>query len=85
MPRKLLAGAVGTSLAVHAVILFAFALIQYSLNESVPILLETVFSEERRQEEFSQELELDTTVSENLNPVAGGVVTGAIGASAGPT
>lgn len=85
MPRKLLSSAAAISLAVHVAILFLFGLIQYSsMAENVPILLETVFSEERQQEEFSQELNIDTTVSENLNPVAGGVVTGAVGATAAP-
>nr|MDQ3330705.1 VWA domain-containing protein [Planctomycetota bacterium] len=85
MPRKLLISAVGVSLTVHVLILAAFALIRYGLIDKEAILLETVFSEERQQEEFSQELDLNTEISENLNPVAGGVVTGAIGAATGPT
>lgn len=86
MPRKLLTSAAGISFVVHVAILFLFGLIQYSsLAENVPILLETVFSEERQQEEFSQELDIDTTVSDNLNPVAGGVVTGAVGQTAAPS
>lgn len=84
MPRKLLISAITVSLTVHVLILAAFALIRYGLINKEPILLETVFSEERQQEEFSQELDLNTEISENLNPVAGGVVTGAIGATAGP-
>jgi len=84
MPRKLLISAVTVSLTVHVLILLAFALIRYGLIDKEPILLETVFSEERQQEEFSQELDLNTEISENLNPVAGGVVTGAIGATTGP-
>jgi hypothetical protein len=85
MPRKLLISAISVSLMVHVLILAAFALIRYGLIDKEPILLETVFSEERQQEEFSQELDLNTEISENLNPVAGGVVTGAVGATTGPT
>ncbi len=85
IPRKSLMGAVGLSLAVHVAILFAFALITYAVMEDRPkFLVESVFSEEREQEEFSQELEVDPTVSENLSMVAGGSVTGAVGAATGP-
>jgi hypothetical protein len=84
LPRKLVASAVGTSLIVHVTILAAFALIRYSLIDKTPFLLETVFSDERRQEEFSQELDLNTQVAENLNVVAGGLVTGDVAAATGP-
>lgn len=81
--RKLLTGAIVLSGVAHVMILFLFALIQWGMIEKEPILIETVFSDEREQEEFSQELDLNTEVSENLNPIAGGAVTGAVGASTG--
>lgn len=83
MYRKLLSGAVGVSLVVHGSVLSAFALIHIGLADQVPILLETVLSDERLPEELSEELDIDTTVSESLSPIAGGVVTGAIGGGVG--
>lgn len=83
MNRKLLTGAVGISIAVHGTILLVFALIRFGVTEKVPVLLETVLSDERPPEEITRELDIDTTVSENLSPIAGGVVTGAIGGGVG--
>lgn len=83
-PRKLLIAAAGVSLVVHCVILVGFALIRYGLIDREQILIETVFSDERQQEEFSQELDLNTEVAESLNLVAGGAITGAVGATTAP-
>lgn len=80
MRRKLLAWAVGISIAVHGSVLFAFALVRMGLAQHVDVLVETVLADQRPPEEVTQELDIDTRVSENLSVVAGGVVTGAIGA-----
>ena len=86
MPRKLLFGAIGVSLLVHVAVLLAFALILLpAIRQERELLVESVFADERVQEEFSQELDIDTDVSENLSVVAGGAVTDAVGAAAGPT
>lgn len=82
--RKLLIGAIVLSGVVHCSILVVFGLIQYGMIEQPPILIETVFSDAREQMEFSKELDINTEISENLNPIAGGAVTGAVGASSGP-
>ncbi len=49
--------------------------------EPLRMVVETVFIDERQQEEFTQEMQVDTTVSETLSVTAGGTVTGAIGST----
>lgn len=83
MLRQFFTGAVGISVLVHGSALSAFALIRFGLRDAAPVALETIITDERQQEEFSQELDIDTTVAENPSPVAGGVVTGAIGGGSG--
>ena len=62
---------VGVSLIVHVAVLFIMWVIPYNLlNEQAQIVIETFFSEERDQEEFSKEIELNTEVSETDNTVA---------------
>lgn len=62
---------VGVSLAVHAVILIGMWFIPRQLfNDQAQIVVETFFSEERDQQEFSQELELSTEVAETDNIMA---------------
>ncbi|QDT35807.1 vWA domain-containing protein [Stratiformator vulcanicus] len=79
------ASAVGVSFAVHVIVLIALATIFFDIvNKRPELLVETVFSEERVQEEFSQELELDTTVSDSLSRVSGGKVSTAVGAPEKP-
>ncbi|MCA9115484.1 MAG: VWA domain-containing protein [Planctomycetaceae bacterium] len=64
--------AFGVSLGVHAVILVAMGMIHYNLTEEQPdIAVDTVFSEERVQQEFSQELEVSEEISETTNMMAG--------------
>ncbi|MCA9076922.1 MAG: VWA domain-containing protein [Planctomycetaceae bacterium] len=64
------------SLIVHVVLLGLLAAIRYNLIETAPhVAVETVFSEERQQEEFAQDLQVDTTAAETINVVAGGLQT----------
>jgi hypothetical protein len=62
---------VGVSLIVHVAVLFVMWVIPYHLlNEQAQIVIETFFSEERDQQEFSQDLEVNTEVSETDNTMA---------------
>jgi hypothetical protein len=75
---------VGISLIVHVAVLFIMWAIPYNLlNEQAQIVIETFFSEERDQQEFSKEIELSTEVSETTNTMAAStnVATSAAGAS----
>ncbi len=77
--------AVGTSMVVHAVLLGSLAVWTFKLQEDQPdVVLESVFDDERVQEEFTQDLETDTEIAETQNFVAGGVVSTAIGGSGAP-
>lgn len=77
--------AVGISVAVHAIVLIAMAMVQMNILEVQPeIALETVFEEERVQEEFSKELEMATEIAETMNVISGGVVSTQIGGSGAP-
>ncbi len=46
------------------------------------LVVETVFMEERPQEEFTQEMMIDTSTSQTLAVTAGGTVTGQLGSAA---
>ena len=46
------------------------------------LVVETVFTEERPQEEFTQEMMIDTSTSQTLAVTAGGTVTGQLGSAA---
>lgn len=71
------------SVVVHAALLGAMAFYRINLGgEPDVIAVETIMSDDRTQQEFSQDLTVDTTVSENMSVQAGGVVTTAIGAAA---
>lgn len=75
--------AFGVSLGVHVVILFAMGMIHYNLTEEQPdIAVDTVFSEERVQQEFSQELEVSEEISETDNTIAGATATSAVSSGA---
>lgn len=68
------------SLIVHVVLLGLMAAIRYNLIVETPqVAVETVFSEERQQEEFAQDLQVDTTAAETLNVTAGGLQTTSLG------
>lgn len=86
MPRSLNFSAFGVSTLVHAVLLSVLALyILPGRSLQDQLILETVFSEERIQEEFSQELEETMETSTTLNPISGGVVSTAVGTTGAPT
>lgn len=77
---------VGISIAVHAALLAALAMfVLPDRNEEETLILETVFSEERIQEEFSQDLEETMEVATTLNPISGGVVSTSIGSAGAPS
>ncbi len=70
------------SLIVHMGVLVGLAAFRYNLMEQEPdLVIETVIDDERVQQEFSQELEVDTTTSENLAVTAGGTPSANIGAA----
>jgi len=76
---------VAVSFLVHGAILASMAVITIDLlPESSKVQVNTVFSEERLQQEFTQELEAETQVATSDNLVAGGTVSTTIGASAPP-
>jgi len=77
--------ALGASLAVHAVLLVTLALIKFTLMDSGnEVAVETVFTDEREQQEFTQELDISTEVSESLSVMAGATVSTASGGSGAP-
>ena len=77
--------AIGTSVLAHALLLGSLATIHLSLDKGLPdIVLETVFDDERQQEEFTKELDENTEISETQNFTAGGMVSAAIGGSGAP-
>jgi hypothetical protein len=64
--------ATGVSLVLHLALLIALWAIPRDLfSDAEEVELETVFTKERVQEEFTQELEMDSRVSETLSLVAG--------------
>ena len=74
------------SFAAHGVVLVALAMLQINLmEEQTSVLLETVFSEEREQQEFSRELEEPTEMTDAVSFIPGGVVSTVVGATTGPT
>ena len=77
--------ALGTSIVVHGLLLGSLAVWTFKLQEDQPdVVLESVFDDERVQEEFTQDLETDQEIAETQNFVAGGVVSTAIGGSGAP-
>ena len=79
------APAVGASILFHVGLLAVFAAIKFQLLEDKPpVAVQTVFEEQRDQEQFTQELTVDTQVSENLSVVAGGIQSTNVGASSAP-
>jgi len=77
--------ALGTSVVVHGLLLGSLAIWTFKLQEDQPeVVLESVFDDERVQEEFTQDLETDTEIAETQNFVAGGVVSTAVGGSGAP-
>ena len=82
MSRSANFSAIGTSTVVHIALLGALGMIHYKLQETQPeVVLETVFDDEREQEEFTRDLETDTEIAETQNFLAGGAVSTAVGGS----
>ena len=72
------------SLFLHAVMLVGLWMIKYSLIDERPeIAVESIFSEDRAQEEFTKDLEISTEVAETLNTVAGGTISTTVGGGMG--
>jgi hypothetical protein len=77
--------AIGTSMVAHIVLLGGLTFIHYELNDKLPeIVLETVFDDERQQEEFTKPLETETEIAETQNVIAGGAVSALAGGSGAP-
>ena len=71
------------SLALHAVVLSVLGVWRLASQDQTPdVILESVFSEERVQEQFVQDVEIDTTTSKLLSLTSGGVVNDNLGSSA---
>lgn len=68
------------SVVMHIAVLAGLFFWKLSVEQKSPrAVVETVFLDERPQEEFTQEMSLDTSVSNSLSVTAGGTVTGQIG------
>lgn len=75
----------GVSLGIHVLVLFALSFIVYDIGgEQVQMIVDSVFAEDRAQEEFTQEIEQDNEVAESMNVIAGGVISSAIGGTGAP-
>ncbi|SFH87191.1 VWA domain-containing protein [Planctomicrobium piriforme] len=79
------ASAMVISAAVHGLALLAFSFYKFTAHIISPdnVVVETVLADERNQQEFDQDLNLDTRVSENLSMQSGGMVSTGIGGMAG--
>tara|TARA_R110002072_G_scaffold302100_1_gene483998 strand:- start:197590 stop:199521 length:1932 start_codon:yes stop_codon:yes gene_type:complete len=85
MNRSASFSALGTSMVAHVILLGGLTFIHFELNDKLPdIVLETVFDDERQQEEFTKPLETDTEIAETQNFIAGGAVSTAVGGSGAP-
>ncbi len=77
------------SLGVHIAILAMLGLLKYSVDKgNLQAVLDSVFTEERTQEEFEREADTSTQVAETMNFIAGSVAesvasTGGGGGGAG--
>lgn len=68
------ASAFGISLGLHIVVIIALALIKYQVdNGDMKMVLDSVFSEDRTQEDFVTEVDKNTDVAETMNFVAGSI------------
>ncbi len=84
--RKSQLTSVAISFGVHAVALVIMGLIKMSLpDDSLSMVLDSVFSEERQQEEFEQEVEQSNEVATTMNIVESQAVSTAIGSASGGT
>jgi von Willebrand factor type A domain len=83
--REILSG-VAISLTLHGIALVVLSmLVLQGPLEKLQMVLDTVFDEERVQEEFNQEVEQSTEAAETVNYVAGSLAAGiSSGGTAGP-
>ena len=73
---------IGVSLGVHVIALFLMSLITYQVGgKDLQMVLDSVFADERTQEDFSQQVEQSNEVSTTMNVIAGGVVSQNVGSS----
>ena len=74
--------AVSVSILFHIGLLAVFAAIKFQLLDEKPLVaVQTIFEEKRDQEQFTQKLTVDKTVSENISVLPGGLESTAVGAS----
>lgn len=89
MSRQQSFSSVGVSFLVHFIVLGALFFVKESILDKPPeVVVESVFDDERQQEEFSKELETETQIAETQNFMTGGAVSttagGGTGGSAAP-
>ena len=73
------------SLVVHIAVLGAMAFYKFQIAADIPeFAVETVIADERLNQEFEQDVSVDTQVSDNLSMQAGGVIATSLGAAAQP-
>lgn len=77
--------AFATSVVLHGVLLLVLWMVRMNLDRQQEIALETVFAEERVQEQFSRELEVEQEIAETMNTVSGGTVSTNVGSAPQPT
>jgi hypothetical protein len=76
--------AIGVSLGLHLLAIVVLATIKYNVDQgNLQMVLDSVFTEERVQEEFEQEVDQNTDVAETMNFIAGSVAQNAANASGG--
>ncbi len=87
MNKPRLTSSFAVSGILHGLILTLLAIFRFQLlGEDPEFVLETIFAEDRTQQEFSQELEMSSEVSETQNIVTGGgYASTLISRAAGPT
>ena len=75
------------SFAIHAIVLVALSFIVFQGPlDQLQLMVDSVFTEERLQEEFNEEVEQSTEAAETMNYVAGAMATSGIstGGTGGP-
>lgn len=78
------ASAFTISLGLHVIVIIALALIKYQIDGGdIKMVLDSVFSEERVQEDFEQEVDLRTDPAETMNLIAGAVAENAAAVDGG--
>ncbi|MBL8809559.1 MAG: VWA domain-containing protein [Planctomycetaceae bacterium] len=76
---------IGLSVILNVGVLLALLFIQRAVaQQSLELVLESIFTEEPPQEEITRDLQLDTAPAETLNVIAGGTPSTSVGASAQP-